>query len=220
MICPDADIRNADWPKRTNDHFPQDEPASPVDRDDTSPAAARSASPAGLEVILRPDHPRYAAIARALRYAAFDPSEPRDKGGRWTKPTQGELMRNHYGYIRRAISEADGDHIDVFLGPDPESEVVFVIDQVDVDGYFDEHKTMLGWTSAADARDAYLANYSPGWRGFDGITAMTMEEFKTWMADGDTSRGAMIGKYQRFVRARILRYAFDPSEPRDAAGAG
>jgi phage gp29-like protein len=27
----------------------------------------------------------------------------------------------HYGYIRRTESDADGDHIDVFVGPDPES---------------------------------------------------------------------------------------------------
>ena len=35
----------------------------------------------------------------------------------------------HYGYLRRTKSEADGDHLDVFIGPNIDSELVFVIDQ-------------------------------------------------------------------------------------------
>lgn len=97
-------------------------------------------------------------------------------------------MKNHYGYIKCAISEADGDHIDVFVGPKPESEIVFVIDQVDGDWNFDEHKCMLGWTNAADAKAGYLANYSENWHGFQNITAMTMDEFKRWIAEGNTAR--------------------------------
>jgi hypothetical protein len=95
-------------------------------------------------------------------------------------------MASHYGYIKRTESEADGDHVDVFIGPDPESEIVFVIDQTDADGAFDEHKAMLGFTNAADARAAYLASHSPGWRGFRGMKALPMGAFKWWIKDGDT----------------------------------
>jgi hypothetical protein len=97
-------------------------------------------------------------------------------------------LANHYGYIKRTQSEADGDHIDVFLGPNPESELVFVVDQVRGDtGTFDEHKVMIGWTDQESARQGYLSNYSPGWRGLGIITPLTMAQFKSWLDRGDSS---------------------------------
>jgi hypothetical protein len=95
-------------------------------------------------------------------------------------------MQHHYGYIRKTESDADGDHVDVFLGPHPASDVVFIVDQTDGDGGFDEHKVLLGFTNEAEARAAYLANYSPGWDRLGAITAMPVEDFKDWL-DGDTS---------------------------------
>jgi len=92
----------------------------------------------------------------------------------------------HYGYIKKTESDADGDHIDVFIGPEPESELVFVVDQVKKDGTFDEHKCLIGFTTMADAKEGYLANYSPGWKGCGDITAMTMDDFKEWISTGDT----------------------------------
>lgn len=90
-------------------------------------------------------------------------------------------MRNHYGYFLRTESEADGDHIDVFIGPTPESETIYVIDQLKETGGFDEHKCMVGFTSEAEAKQAYLANYAAGWTGFGGEKAMSVEEFKEWV---------------------------------------
>ena len=96
-------------------------------------------------------------------------------------------MKHHYGYLKKTSSEADGDHLDVFVGPNPESEIVFIIDQTKADGEtFDEHKCMIGWTNADDAKQAYLDNYSAGWKGFASITAMPMSTFKEWIANGDT----------------------------------
>jgi hypothetical protein len=96
-------------------------------------------------------------------------------------------MPYHYGYIKRTESEADGDHIDVFIGPHLDSELVFVVDQVRPDsGRFDEHKCMIGWTSAQEAKEAYHACYSDGWQGFEAITPMTMPQFKEWLENGDS----------------------------------
>lgn len=92
----------------------------------------------------------------------------------------------HYGYIRRTESDADGDHIDVFVGPDPESPVVFVVDQVKGNSQFDEHKVMIGFMSEAEAIDAYRASYSEGWQGFKSITAMTVNQFRAWVEEGDS----------------------------------
>lgn len=99
-------------------------------------------------------------------------------------------MACHYGYIRRTESEADGDHIDVFIGPDPESQLVFIVDQQSLGGRFDEHKCMLGFTSESEARKGYLACYSSGWTGLRSITPLTMESFKRWLDEGDTGKGA------------------------------
>ena len=89
-------------------------------------------------------------------------------------------MNNTYGYIR-GTEGVDGDHIDVFLSDDPTQGDVYVIDQVNEDGSFDEHKVMYGFKSALAARRAYLANYSPGWKGLGTITKVSKEEFKKWI---------------------------------------
>lgn len=90
-------------------------------------------------------------------------------------------MKNSYGYIKRTEG-ADGENVDVFLGPNPESQTVYVIDQV-VDGKFDEHKVMIGFSSAEEASKAYLSNYTKGWKGLGEITEMTMAEFKDWLQE-------------------------------------
>lgn len=89
-------------------------------------------------------------------------------------------MNNDYGYIR-GTEGVDGDHIDVFLSDNPELGDVFVIDQVNPDGSFDEHKVMYGFKSALAAKRAYLANYSEGWTGLGKITRVSKEEFKKWI---------------------------------------
>ena len=89
-------------------------------------------------------------------------------------------MNNDYGYIR-GTEGVDGDHIDVFLSDNPESGDVFVIDQVNPDGTFDEHKVMYGFKSALAAKRAYKANYSKDWTGLGNITRVSKEEFKKWV---------------------------------------
>lgn len=89
-------------------------------------------------------------------------------------------MNNDYGYIR-GTEGVDGDHIDVFLSDNPELGDVFVIDQVNPDGTFDEHKVMYGFKSALAAKRAYMANYSKDWTGLGNITRVSKEEFKKWV---------------------------------------
>lgn len=89
-------------------------------------------------------------------------------------------MNNDYGYIR-GTEGVDGDHIDVFLSDNPETGDVFVIDQVNPDGTFYEHKVMYGFKSALAAKRAYMANYSKGWTGLGNITRVSKEDFKKWV---------------------------------------
>lgn len=94
-------------------------------------------------------------------------------------------MNNTYGYIRGAVG-VDGDHIDVFLSNDIDGwngRKVFVVDQYNPDGSFDEHKVMLGFNDVDDAKSDYLANYEQGWengRRID-ITGVNLEDFEKWI---------------------------------------
>ncbi|HCB60841.1 MAG TPA: hypothetical protein DHV29_08080 [Bacteroidales bacterium] len=92
-------------------------------------------------------------------------------------------MNNTYGYFERTEGK-DKDQVDVFLGDDLISENVYIIDQLDNNGNFDEHKVMLGFNSSAEAVAAYMANYDEGWTGFGAVTEMEMDNFKDWLGDG------------------------------------
>ncbi|MGY3887019.1 LPD38 domain-containing protein [Aeromonas aquatica] len=96
-------------------------------------------------------------------------------------------MVHDYGYIKRTLG-ADGDHVDVFIGDQPDGEMVYVVDQVDPGtGKFDEHKVMMEFADEQAARAGYLANYEQGWEGLGSIKAMPVEEFKRWVKRGDTT---------------------------------
>lgn len=94
-------------------------------------------------------------------------------------------MQNTYGYIR-GTEGVDGDHIDVFLTNDIDGwngRRVYVVDQYNEDGTFDEHKVMLGFNDEDDARNAYFANYSDDWADKRKIvmTSANLEDFEKWI---------------------------------------
>ena len=95
-------------------------------------------------------------------------------------------MHHDYGYIKRTEG-ADGDHIDVFLGDNHKSEIVYVVNQYH-GKKFDEVKVMLGFDTEQDARKGYLRNYAKGWKGLKSIVACTLEQFKTWSKDVKASK--------------------------------
>lgn len=94
-------------------------------------------------------------------------------------------MHNTYGYFR-GTEGVDGDHIDVFLSNDIDGwngRKVYVVDQYNPDGTFDEHKVMLGFNDMDEAKSDYLANYENGWE--DGrkivVSATNLEDFEKWI---------------------------------------
>lgn len=95
------------------------------------------------------------------------------------------MMHNTYGYFR-GTEGVDGDHIDVFLSNDIDGwngRKVYVVDQYNPDGTFDEHKVMLGFNDTDEAKSDYLANYEKGWE--DGrkivVSATNLEDFEKWI---------------------------------------
>ena len=105
-----------------------------------------------------------------------------EEGEPWTT-----IAVHHYGYIKGTVGR-DKDHLDAYIGDSPESENVFVVNQVNPDtGKFDEHKVMIGFNTAEEARTGYLANYEEGWQGLGSMVPLSMDEFKTWIK-GDTTK--------------------------------
>ena len=112
-------------------------------------------------------------------------------------------MNNDYGYIR-GTKAVDGDHIDIFLSDNPSEGNVFVVDQLNEKGEFDESKVMYGFPSMDEARSSYLANYSPGWENRIGtITEVTKEEFNKWI-DSSVKKTKPFSEYKS-VKLEIVQ---------------
>ena len=95
-----------------------------------------------------------------------------------------------YGYIRRTEGK-DGDQVDVYLGPEGENGLIYVIDQIDPETRkFDEHKVMLGFGDPDAAAATYVRAFSDG-KGptrIGALTPMTVDGFKKWLAEGNTKK--------------------------------
>lgn len=93
-------------------------------------------------------------------------------------------MNNTYGYFLGTLGK-DKDHIDVFINDNADLDKfdgkIFIIDQVNKDGSFDEHKIMYGFKNRVLAARAYLSNYEKGWTGLGSITGVSKEEFDKWI---------------------------------------
>jgi len=109
----------------------------------------------------------------------------------WKDPNSGDegstYMHYPYGYIR-LTEGSDGDHIDVYLGPNKNAKNVYIVNQmkkpegsVKGDGkrwsQYDEQKCMLGFNSAAEAKKAYIKQYDDA-RFFGSIVTLPFETFK------------------------------------------
>lgn len=130
-----------------------------------------------------------------LKFQGLDITIENPKGSirRGTSPdgTPWEVaMPTTYGYLKRSVGR-DGDQVDVYVGPNPKSDRVFIIDQVDPDtGKFDEHKAMIGYNTISAARFDYEQAFSDGRAAerMGGVTEMTVAKFKDWLAKGKRTR--------------------------------
>lgn len=81
-----------------------------------------------------------------------------------------------YGEIPNSATLADGEGVDVYIGPDPLSDLVVVVHQNKRDGSYDEDKVLLGFGSERDAVDCYF-HHGPEW-GFGSTDTMTVDQFR------------------------------------------
>lgn len=167
------------------------EPVEAVSRETQVEAAARDVDPAPTEGMKEAGNYRKGHVRVQGLDVSIETARGQERSG--TGP-DGEswsvTMPAHYGYVRRTEG-ADGEQVDVYLGPDPESERVFLVDQIDpMTSRFDEHKAMLGFPSREEAEAAYDRAFSDG-RGPErrgAVTEMDVGEFRDWLRDGDTKK--------------------------------
>lgn len=160
-----------------------------------------------------------------IKFGGYDYTIENPKGStRSGKDANGKewkvTMHDTYGYIRGKFGK-DGDHLDMFINDKADLDNwngdVFVVDQVNPDGSFDEHKVMYGYDSMSDAEKAYLANYSKGWQGLGNITGASKAEFDKWL---DTSNRKLKPfadyakvKFSQAQSVAELRYSLDDIKP-------
>lgn len=111
-------------------------------------------------------------------------------------------MKHHYGYFVKTKGY-DGDAVDVFVGTYLDFDKVYVVDQNNEKGKFDESKVMLGFRSEKEAKDAYFANFSKDWKGFRSITTVSIDDFKEWLYDGKKQRKPF-SEYKSLKEMKIL----------------
>lgn len=130
-------------------------------------------------------------------------------------------MQAHYGEIRSHARGApssivagarglDGDRLDCYVGPDADSDLVVVIDQLVRDtGAMDEQKVMLGWASTEDAIACYRKQYDDP-RFLGPYVTMTVDEFKAKIGDKTNAGKALTRALASLVRRDSLMKAMVP----------
>ena len=178
-----------------------------------------------------------------IKFGGYDYTIENPKGStRSGKDSNGKewkvTMHDTYGYIRGKFGK-DGDHLDMFINDKADLDNwngdVFVVDQVNPDGSFDEHKVMYGYDSMDDAKNAYLANYSKGWKGLGNITGASKAEFDKWLDTSNRklksfadyakvkfSQDQPVGNdepktFEEFLNHPLLKFSIKNEEQRKAA---
>lgn len=121
-----------------------------------------------------------------FRIAIETPQGQRRTGKSDGKPWS-VICQAHYGYFEQ-VKGADGDELDVFIGPWPESLMAYVVNRESAPGQFDEHKVLLSFPDRASALNAYQNSYEPGKSGMGSVIACTLDQLRWWMKYGDLTR--------------------------------
>jgi hypothetical protein len=111
--------------------------------------------------------------------------------------SKGEKRKHHgdvkfpadYGYIGDT-EDNDDMNVDVYMGPNKDSDKAVVINQYRKSGKFDEHKVMLGFKSQAAAVKAYKDSW-PKKKAevrYGDSVAMSVEDLKKWLEYGNTKK--------------------------------
>lgn len=125
-------------------------------------------------------------------------------------------MPAHYGEIHGTLG-ADGDPIDVFVGPDvEEAPMVFLVALRDArTGAYDEDKVFVGFRTKAEALATYRAAYDRGGLALD-CRAMAYPEFLAWL-ERHGHRGRRIDAGRVTSLRKALGHRIPPAPFRERA---
>lgn len=112
-----------------------------------------------------------------------------------------------YGFLP-ATEGADGEGVDVYLGPNEEAEKAFVIHQQDPDTKeYDEDKVMLGFDTPGDAEAAYRVHYDKD-GFFQSMDEFAMSDFASTVQQYQKKKKRATGRVA--AELPILVTAFGP----------
>ncbi len=120
-----------------------------------------------------------------MNLQGLDISIETDKGDvrNWYDPhnnTSGSTTLQYpYGYVRRTTGD-DDEHIDIYVGPNEDEKTLYIVNQLKAPEFkeHDEQKVMAGFSSAKEAKQAYLAHYDNP-KFFGSMDEMTVDDFKS-----------------------------------------
>jgi hypothetical protein len=101
----------------------------------------------------------YHGIPIVIEWPKGSVREGKDKGGKaWRRE-----MKADYGFIDDTEARGDEEPLDIYIGDDRKSGKVFIIEQLDEDGEFDEYKLVTGVPGLEAAESLYLSHYPREW---------------------------------------------------------
>ena len=131
------------------------------------------------------------AIVSGLNLSIETP-KGRTRFDRKNKPPKWEVPNFPADYGRiKGTKAADGEGVDIFIGPNAKSTRAFVIDQIDpATGKYDEAKTFLGFDSPAHAASAYDLAFPDGSGPTrrPAMAELSVANLKKWLRQGNPGR--------------------------------
>jgi hypothetical protein len=124
-------------------------------------------------------------------------------GEEWETPD----LKVAYGHARGSRSK-DGEPVDIIMGPDTDSDDVYLIDQVDPKtGTYDETKAIIAMPSSEEALRGYASLFSDGGQWAHRIGAVhkiQIGHFRKW-AESNRSRRPFDRNLQKIANKRSRR---------------
>lgn len=90
--------------------------------------------------------------------------------------TYGYYLYADYGYINKTISNEETEELDVYIGPDKDSEKAFYFELLDDEGCLNETKVLLGFKSLKAAQDCMNLQYG-SWK-LGAFTETSIKDLK------------------------------------------
>lgn len=117
------------------------------------------------------------------------------------------VVRAHYGRVRRTTN-AEGEQVDVYIGPHPESQLAFVVDKLDDEGNHEEVHLLLGFKNTTEAKKCYLSHYPDGWadKHVGEIRGLFVKDLKRFLASNQVVTAELEKKSSMFCRRCSVFY--------------